>query len=467
MKKILLLILLSLNSFSVDSIWTNLTARGNHVDRYPAIIKELVSQKLYHTSVPYIKEYLVSSSKVDRARFDSLLEEVISHVGDRQFVLLPEEYLERSSSPTLKYLLAKKLLRKRKYDEVLKVLRGAIPGNHPVKPFALQLEAMVFSLKESGQSAINTFDRCISESNSQLSSADTIQKKRQLLINRDTCIIGLARTYYSVKQYDKAELAYLDLDKKSYVWPEILVEEAWNSFYKEDYNRTLGKLVTYNAPVLQYVFNPEIDVLTSMSYLKMCLYSDATKVVEKFYTKYENDTTKLDTLLAKNNKDLKFFFLLINNYIQGRKFSVDLVNELLASTMKDPAFLNLIESYSNGKNELDQIKRVSNRRLSKVLANNLKDSLVLQQRLIGSYVKKNLRISLAQLKKAFMGMSCIKLEILNKRKSLLYSNSELSSVRGDVKYLKRNEKQYFWTFNGEFWADELGDYVFALKSECN
>ena len=25
---------------------------------------------------------------------------------------------------------------------------------------------------------------------------------------------------------------------------------------------------------------------------------------------------------------------------------------------------------------------------------------------------------------------------------------------------------YLWTFNGEFWADELGDYVFSLKSEC-
>ena len=32
--------------------------------------------------------------------------------------------------------------------------------------------------------------------------------------------------------------------------------------------------------------------------------------------------------------------------------------------------------------------------------------------------------------------------------------------------VERNEKQYFWDFNGEFWADELGDYVFALKSEC-
>ena len=28
------------------------------------------------------------------------------------------------------------------------------------------------------------------------------------------------------------------------------------------------------------------------------------------------------------------------------------------------------------------------------------------------------------------------------------------------------KKQYFWNFNGEFWADELGDHVFSLKSEC-
>jgi hypothetical protein len=39
-------------------------------------------------------------------------------------------------------------------------------------------------------------------------------------------------------------------------------------------------------------------------------------------------------------------------------------------------------------------------------------------------------------------------------------------ARGDVAYLRRTDKQYFWTFNGEFWADELGDYVFSLKSEC-
>jgi len=53
------------------------------------------------------------------------------------------------------------------------------------------------------------------------------------------------------------------------------------------------------------------------------------------------------------------------------------------------------------------------------------------------------------------------------RKERLYkAETQVGTKRGDVKYIERNDKQYFWTFNGEFWADELGDYVFALRSEC-
>ena len=65
-------------------------------------------------------------------------------------------------------------------------------------------------------------------------------------------------------------------------------------------------------------------------------------------------------------------------------------------------------------------------------------------------------------------MSYIKLEVLSRlRKEILDESNINKRTRGDIKYLKRNEKQYFWNFNGEFWADELGDYVFALKSEWN
>lgn len=467
MKKLLLLALISSSALSVESIWNDLTRGKNRINNYPTIIKKLVDAKMYHTSVPYLKEYLVSSKRFNKAQFDQLLEEVIEKVGDRQFVLLPEKYLKRSSAPTLRYLLAKKVLRRGKLNETLKILNASIPASHSVKPFALMLEGTVFSYKKSYLSSVSSFKRCVDSSESQLSDATTLQRKRQLLINKDYCLAGIARSLYAARKYEQAELSYLDIDKKSYIWPELLVEEAWNSFYKGDYNRTLGKLVTYNAPVMKYIFNPEIDVLNAMAYLKMCLYDDSIQVVENYYRKYEKSTSVLGSLISRKKGDLNYFFLLINNYKNGKKFSTPLVNDLLDSILRDPAFLNLYESYTNGKDEIAKIKQIRNRRLRRIFAVNLKDSLTLQQKLIGSYVKRTLKISHAQLQKGFSGMSYIKLEILAQKKARIYSGVTETSNRGDVKYLKRNEKQYFWNFNGEFWADELGDYVFALKSECN
>ena len=64
-------------------------------------------------------------------------------------------------------------------------------------------------------------------------------------------------------------------------------------------------------------------------------------------------------------------------------------------------------------------------------------------------------------------MSFIKLEVLSRKKEQLYKwEADNKRDRGDIKYLQRNDKQYFWSFNGEFWADELGDYAVALKNRC-
>ena len=98
----------------------------------------------------------------------------------------------------------------------------------------------------------------------------------------------------------------------------------------------------------------------------------------------------------------------------------------------------------------------------------MEEVIISQKRILGAYIRSRLISHYATMYKAFEGMSYIKLEVLSRRKSDLY-NYGLSEnrKRGDLKFLSRNEKQYFWIFNGEFWADELGDYVFSLKSECN
>ena len=62
----------------------------------------------------------------------------------------------------------------------------------------------------------------------------------------------------------------------------------------------------------------------------------------------------------------------------------------------------------------------------------------------------------------------IKLEILARKKDLIYSAKKLASsrARGDLSEVKRSRFELFWKFEGAFWADELGDYSFGLESNC-
>ncbi len=462
----IIILFLSFSTFALEDIWSDLVKR-NRIQYYPRIVQKLVDQGLYHTSTPYLKEYLVSQKSFRNRNFDQLVEEVIEKVGDRQFVLMPEKYLSRSSAPTVRYILAKKLLRKRKLNEAITILKGGISSTHSMRPFASMLEGTIYAIKKDHYNSIESFKNCLKHSDNFLNSVDSPQRRRQLIVNKEYCQAGIARAYYGVKKYAEAEQAYLDIDKSSIIWPEILYEEAWNSFYKGDYNRTLGKLVTYNAPILKYIFNPEIEVLKALTFYKMCLYDDASKVVEQYYQEYESDTKKLNAVLRRKSSDLTYFYRVISSHMRGERSEIKIVNRLLESILRDPAFLNLYESYKNGKDEIYRIKSVRNSRLRKVLATNLKDSLRLQQRLIGSYVKRIFKIAGAHLDKSFSGMSYIKLEILGKQKDLIYSGANgKDEKRGDISYLQRTQKQYFWNFNGEFWADELGDYVFALRSEC-
>jgi len=379
-----------------------------------------------------------------------------------------ERVLKRSRAPMVKYILAKKYFRGKQYEKALKALNGSIPVTHSAKPFALLLEGSSFAVLGKTRSAKSAFQRCISVSNDRMSETEDPNRLRQLSINRDYCIVGIPRVDFAAKNFEKANSMYLDLPKESYIWPEILFEEAWNSFYLRDFNRTLGKLVTYKAPVLNFIFNPETEVLRSMSYMELCLFDDAKNVVDEFYEKYNDDSVSIKRLLSKYGRNYKYFYLIMKSFENGKQSGNDLLNNYIAYLSKDAAYLELYQSFNKGKEEIRKIKMSSNSILKKIYLKNLKDALLLQRDLIGAYVRKTIVQFSRDLEKSFEGMSYIKLEILARKKDRIYNSTRSYGFRsrGDIQNLKRNDKQYFWNFNGEFWADELGDYVFSLKTEC-
>ncbi|HUP56010.1 MAG TPA: hypothetical protein VM598_01060, partial [Bdellovibrionota bacterium] len=64
-------------------------------------------------------------------------------------------------------------------------------------------------------------------------------------------------------------------------------------------------------------------------------------------------------------------------------------------------------------------------------------------------------------------MAFIKLEMLKRAKDQILKRPSRGVDRswGNVEPSRRDD-QYYWSFNGEFWNDELGDYVFGLESQC-
>lgn len=437
--------------------------------KYPQVAIELAQDKMYFSAVPFIKEYLASTTKINETAIDNALDDIITHVGVKQFEVFPASILEKSNAPTVRYILAKKAFRAGKFDQAIKLLDKKIEDWHPVKPFALLLEASAYSVSKREDKAISIFKECIDISEQQVKKEDGKERLRQLKITRDYCIVGMPRSQFATQKFEQAHSLYLDLPKSSHIWPEILFEEAWNSFYLKDYNRTLGKLVTYKAPILGYIFNPEIEVLKALSYMEMCLWEDSKKVVEQFYSTYENDNVQYKKFIDSLGKDYRQYYLLVKDREDGKYTENKILGSVLSSIGRDPAYLELFNAFNRGRDEIERLKALPNDGLKAALNENLRESLNLQRNLIGSYVRGQLQLAAAQVVRAFEDMSYIKLEVLSKRKTELYDDVTLRSEdrkRGDIAHLKRTDKQYFWTFNGEFWADELGDYVFSLKSEC-
>ena len=472
MKKTFLLIILIAFGMNANASFQGAWKIYQNGDKnqYPQLVSELLQEKMYFSSIPFIKEYLSTTSRINDGAVDRIVDQLIAEIGVKQFEVLPTNILEKSNAPTIRYILARKAFRQGKYDQALKYLEKNIEDMNPVKPFALLLEGSIYAVSKRDDQAIRSFRECVEVTEAHIKKEQNKDRLRQLKISKDYCVVGIPRAQFALQKYDAAYSSYQDLEKSSYIWPEILFEEAWNSFYLKDYNRTLGKLVTYKAPVFNYIFNPEIEVLKALSYMELCLWEDSKNTVEAFYTKYEVDNENYKKFIDSMGKDYQQFYALVKDQATSQLKKNAILKTALASISKDPAYLELVNSFNSGRSEIERMKSVNNDKLRLVLNENLKVSLGMQRDLIGSYIRGQLQLYAAQVVKAFEDMSYIKLEILSKRKTELYEDTSFSApdarARGNISHLRRTDKQYFWTFNGEFWADELGDYVFSLKSEC-
>jgi hypothetical protein len=359
---------------------------------------------------------------------------------------------------------------------------GAMSQSSPLWPFALQLRGSAHAILGRGDAALRDFGDCV-EGAGKLESAKGRDPRRQRQRWREAedlkarCEAGTGRTLYQLERFEEADVAYDRIPKGSLVWPDILFEQAWNSFAKEEYNRTLGKLVSYKSPALSFVFNTEVDVLRAQSFLALCLYDDANEVINEFNSKYTKVGEEVKRFVEGNASSPYPFYELGKDALKASLYAGSDFQRMANRFVRGPYFQGLVASEKDLTAELEAIRRfdqtqpgVSHERgkgfpgfLSQVLGWRLKSIRLLG----GAFVKNSLIDHHRALIADFEKMAFIKLEMLRRAKEkLMYRNrSTAERSRGNV-VPSRRDYQYYWSFNGEFWNDELGDYVFGLESDC-
>lgn len=400
-------------------------------------------------------------------------EPLLAHVGAdllRKYLIRHTQYADYDARALSAYLyaLGKDALLSGEAEKAVGYLSSVAPSSR-LWPYALQLRGTANALLGRKDKALADFETCVSSAGDIPQIRGRANEEEDL---RSRCQASVARVLYEMDRFDDADRAYDQISKQSFVWPDILFEQAWNGFARGEFNRSLGKLVSYKSPALQFVYNSEVDVLRAQSFLALCIVSDANDAINDFNSRYTGIGQEVKRFVEGNASRLDAFYELGRAALRAPLWTDNPTYRLANRFIRGPYFQNLVAQEREIATERRAVQQQAPESVGEGFAGFLEEVLDWRLRSVrmlgGAFVKNSLIDYHRSLLADFDKMSFIKLEMLKRAKDALMKRTSAEGEergRGNVLPTRRDD-QYRWGFNGEFWNDELGDYVFGLESEC-
>lgn len=336
---------------------------------------------------------------------------------------------------------------------------NSISKKHPMYLESQYLLGILSLTKRNMKKASIYFNRCVKGA----SLKKRISKKNDDYIQtfKNRCVQQLGRVLFTAKKFKSALKIYDSIDKKDFVWPRLILDKAWANYWLNDKQRSIGGLLTFNAPVLRRFLVPEANYLRALNYYDMCYFEKADKIIKDF-----NQNTWAYRNIVKNASTNKLYKMAILKK-EPKSKSDKFLYYYLKGFRQDVKYFTYFEARKQLSSEIRKLSRISSLRqarvfleqinyYNKVLTSDFKDFL--------NSLSKDYYSQIYQMQNAF---GKLKLMVnLNKRKNLRKKNKVESFNEIDISGIKKTRDKLIWDFQGGYWADELGDYAVALKSRC-
>ncbi len=285
--------------------------------------------------------------------------------------------------------------------------------------------------------------------------------------------LGMARVFYSTGEYNKALKYYGLIPRKSPEWPKALFESSWAYFQLDLANKALGNLHTLNSPFFANFYSPEAPILAGVIFFYNCKYSRVRYELEEFEYSYLPISEELDSLLSKY-EDSSELYTWLEELQKDADGQDEQLTRILAASVDDKEIQRKIELVTDIEKELGKIKEIpATWRNSSLGTALVQDSSVAREFAVselGDLVQARLERIKRELVDLNVNRERILFEVERSERGQIDAEvaAEMIMDANETKVdkVKVSDEQLYWTFDGEYWKDELGFYQFTVNSSC-
>jgi tetratricopeptide (TPR) repeat protein len=287
--------------------------------------------------------------------------------------------------------------------------------------------------------------------------------------------LNLARIHYQFKQFGAALFYYDRVTRESEGWLDALFEGSWAAFRINRFEKSLGNLLTLHSPFFSdYYYNPESYILKAVVYYENCRYQESYDFANAFIQEYEPIEKKIREIAAKVQDPEKFYRLM--EEVEKKK-SDDVshaIRGVFSLVLSDVRFRKIKQSMDAMKAEEKKVedfpKFWRETGLTKGLADNIKKTRAGLVKRAGKIAQRTMDREAADIKDLIGQAYRIRLETNTKRKEVEEARLQGINIGAQLRPYDFSagvpDDSYYWSFNGEFWRDELGTYEYSLTTGC-
>lgn len=441
-----------------------------------------LAMALYKKNMPFSASIFVRRHLLRRGDISTDLEKkllsTITNTGEILFADLKTSVLERyPNSPSLSFVLGMKLFRQQKYAASAKILKR-LPREHPLsaqKYFVLGAASGLIGRYEKAHKYYNLCRVYAEKRKEEVKKGGNWEEYYKTIAEK--CIVHRGRLYFTQKKYRESLAIYRDIPKTSWHWPYILLEKAWANYYRRNYNRALGLLETYKIPLLKdNYFIPEAEYLRALSFFKMCYWDDTRKLAQEYFEVRFKQAQALKKSLQKYGNSHAYFFAYLLRWMkqQEKSPSGGFVQGIMLRSVRGAKFRLNLYAYLKLRRELWTISRRERPSLKRQLERPLRQLHRQILTYLNHYVKEDMFNFVNQMNKFSYELARLSAEASYQERKKLYEKIKnpdkkdlgLVETLGSQDNIRKESYQHYYSFNGEFWLDELGEYSFGIKSKC-